>query len=220
LGLGPATQSGAGHEGGVVALCWHPSGEVVASSGQDMSVWLWSTGGQALSAIDTHRRWSAGVAFSGQGDALVSCGRFTLEGWATRVRVSCGQGQVATMAWRQPGHLTAARAKISGASGLSTQAAQALRDHGATDWGSAASAALAVRGATAGPGAGTLAQAVAAWGYTAALAELWSSAGGASALRLKDGCGRSALHYAVLGNGAGPAAAMAVAAGARAGAEE
>ncbi|CAM9171843.1 unnamed protein product, partial [Choristocarpus tenellus] len=171
---GVVSKGGAGHEGAVLGVSWHPGGEVLASSGQDSAVWLWSIDGHALSVIDIYRRWTVALSFSGSGDTLISCGRHALEGWALNPIQEGG----ATLSWRRPATLRATRAKIAQAYNLDQNTAQALRDHGATDWGSAASAAQAMRNVPAGPTAGALARAAAAWGYTPALAELWSSVSG------------------------------------------
>ncbi|CAM9522594.1 unnamed protein product, partial [Choristocarpus tenellus] len=192
-----------GHEGAVLGVCWHPGGEMLASCGQDSSVWLWGMTGNVLGVVDTLHRWTVAVAFSCSGNRLMACGHERFEGWTIPLRHN---STGASLAWRQPLQLTAARTKIAGAVGLSKEASEILNDHGAIEWTSATSAASAARLASQGTQGAEVAQVATAWGYVPALAELHSTAGGAAFLSGSDACGRTPLHTAILSRGAGPAA--------------
>lgn len=100
-----------GHEGAVLSVCWHPEGEVIASSGQDWAVWLWDAEGRALSYLHAHRRWTQALTFSAAGDFLVSCGAAEFEGWAVDVAGGSDDRQV-MLCWRQPLRLVATSAEV------------------------------------------------------------------------------------------------------------
>ena len=65
------------HDGGVLSVSIHPSGNVFATAGQDGRVLIWSAAeGQVIRAIDVGSGWVENVAWSPDGQRLVaSCSR-------------------------------------------------------------------------------------------------------------------------------------------------
>ena len=87
-------QQGA-HDGGVLAMAMHPSGNAFATAGQDGRVLFWGVAeGQAKQSIDVGTGWVENVAWSPDGQWLAaSCSR--------RVRVFGADGEEA---WRSDDH--------------------------------------------------------------------------------------------------------------------
>ncbi len=100
-----------GHEGAVLCVCWHPGGDLLASTGQDWAIWLWNAEGRALSYIHAHQRWTRVLSFSDGGDFLASYatgGGFA--GWSVAVTEN---RQVFTIRWKHPRKLIATHAEVS-----------------------------------------------------------------------------------------------------------
>ena len=109
-GGGSTDADRSGHEGAVLCVCWHPSGDLLASAGQDWAIWLWNAEGRALSYIHAHQRWTRTLAFSDNGEFLASyAAGGALAGWSVAVT---GKKQVFTIRWKHPKTLIATHAEV------------------------------------------------------------------------------------------------------------
>jgi WD40 repeat protein len=108
----PAVRSLGTHAGGTLAVAWQPASSLIASSGQDGAVMLWSASADApVRQLHASRTWTERLTYSRDGKLAAAAGK-TLSIWSPTGELigelAAHASTIAALAWDRAGRQLAA----------------------------------------------------------------------------------------------------------------